>query len=156
MEKFLFFVCLVFSGPHPWHMEVPRLGVEIGAVATGLHHSHNNARSEPHMRLTPQLLTMPILNPLSKATGWTQSLMDTSRVCYHWATMGTPSAFVITLRITPESFAVAVKLSVRSGSCLCVCICAQGVLCTWNVLFFIYTWLQRLLTFHVLAYISFP
>jgi len=31
-----------------------------------------------------------ILNPLSKATDRTWILMDTSQVCYHWATMGTP------------------------------------------------------------------
>ena len=24
----LLFVCFVFLGPHPWHMEVPRIGVE--------------------------------------------------------------------------------------------------------------------------------
>ena len=29
------------------HMEVPRLGGPIDAVATGLCHSHSNARSEP-------------------------------------------------------------------------------------------------------------
>ena len=28
-------------------MEVPRRGVELGAVAAGLRHSHSNARSEP-------------------------------------------------------------------------------------------------------------
>ena len=26
---FLFFLFLVFLGPHPWHMEVSRLGVEL-------------------------------------------------------------------------------------------------------------------------------
>ena len=31
---------------------------QIGAVATGLHHSHSNARSEPHLRPTPQLMAM--------------------------------------------------------------------------------------------------
>ena len=34
---------------------------QIGAAASGLHHSHSNTRSEPHFRLTPQF------NPLSKA-----------------------------------------------------------------------------------------
>ena len=46
----IFFVFLLFFlGPHPWHMGVPRLGIESGAVATGLCHSHSNARSEPHL-----------------------------------------------------------------------------------------------------------
>ena len=31
----------------------------IGAVAAGLHHSHNNARSEPRLRPTPQLTATP-------------------------------------------------------------------------------------------------
>ena len=31
-----------------------------------------------------------ILNPLSKARDWTHNPMDTSWVCYHWATKGTP------------------------------------------------------------------
>ena len=28
---------------------------QIGAVAAGLHHSHSNARSQPHLQPTPQL-----------------------------------------------------------------------------------------------------
>ena len=39
------FVCL---GPHPQHTEVLRLGVRIGAAATGLFHSHSNTRSLTH------------------------------------------------------------------------------------------------------------
>ena len=37
------FVCFCFLGPHPRHMEVPRLGV----------------KSEPHLRPTPQLKATP-------------------------------------------------------------------------------------------------
>ena len=55
-------------------MEVPRLGVEselrlppyTTAAATqdpshicGLHHSHSNAGSEPHLQPTRQLMAMP-------------------------------------------------------------------------------------------------
>ena len=43
-----FFFLFVHLGPHPWHMEVPRLGV-------GLHQSHSNARSELCLQPTPQL-----------------------------------------------------------------------------------------------------
>ena len=42
----------------------------IGAVAASLHHSHSNARSEPHLRLTPQLTAMPC-----EARDQTQNLM---------------------------------------------------------------------------------
>ena len=32
---------------------------QIGARATGLHHNHSNARSEPHLQPTPQLTPDP-------------------------------------------------------------------------------------------------
>ena len=77
---FLSFFFLFFSGPLPWHMEVPRLGVESGpqlpayATATALwdlshvrdlHHSSQQCR---------------ILNPLREARDWTSILMDSSQV----------------------------------------------------------------------------
>ena len=44
---FNFFWRVVFLGLHPRLMEVPRLGVEMGAVAATLYHSYSNVRSEP-------------------------------------------------------------------------------------------------------------
>ena len=44
-----------FLGPHPWHMEVPRLGGQVGATAA----SHSHAGSEPHLQPTPQLTPIP-------------------------------------------------------------------------------------------------
>ena len=41
-----FFLFLKFLGLYPWHMEVPRLGVEPELAAAGLHQSHRNARSK--------------------------------------------------------------------------------------------------------------
>ena len=32
---------------------------QTGAVAAGLHHSHSNMESEPHLQPTPQLTTAP-------------------------------------------------------------------------------------------------
>ena len=46
----------------------------IGVTAVGLHHSHSNIRSEPHLQTTPQLL--------SEAKNQTCILMDTSRICF--------------------------------------------------------------------------
>ena len=55
-SSYIFF----FLQLHPWHMKVPRLGVESVAAA-GLCHSHSHTRSEPHLWPTLQ----QILNPLS-------------------------------------------------------------------------------------------
>ena len=54
MEIFFFFflVFLPFLGQLTWHMEVPRIGGLIGAVATSLRQSHSNARSEPCLQPT--------------------------------------------------------------------------------------------------------
>ena len=79
------YVCLSFLGLHPWHMEVPRLGVELElklpATATwdpscvcALHHSSQKCQ---------------ILNPQSEARDRTLILMDPSQVGYHWAMAGT-------------------------------------------------------------------
>ena len=85
----VYFFLFFFLGPHPWHVEVPRLGVEselqLLAYATAtatpdptclcnLYHS-----SEQHW----------ILNPLNKAKDRTRILMETSQVPYHCTTMGT-------------------------------------------------------------------
>ena len=99
------FLSFVFLGPHPRHMEVPRLGVRIRATAAGyattiatrdpscisdLHHS-----SRQHC----------FLNPLSQARDWTWVLMDTSWFVNHWATMGTPNALYFLWRTEfPSSF----------------------------------------------------
>ena len=53
-----FFVC-VFSRAAPTTYGGPQARGPIGAVATGLHHSHSHTRSEPHLRPTPQLTATP-------------------------------------------------------------------------------------------------
>ena len=69
---------LVFLGPYPWHMEIPRLGVksELQPLAhtsatampdlSQVHDPHHNSRQ------------LWILNPLNEARDRTHSLMDTS------------------------------------------------------------------------------
>ena len=80
----------VLLGPHPRHVEVPRLGVDselqLPACSTAtatrspsrvcdLHHSSRQR---------------PILNPLSEARDLTRNLMVGSWICFHCATVGTP------------------------------------------------------------------
>ena len=63
----------------------------IGATAAHLHHSHTGCESHLHQSSWHGW----ILNPLSKARDWNCILMDTSRVHYRWATMGTlPAPFL--------------------------------------------------------------
>ena len=64
---------------------------QIGATASGLCHSHSNARSKLHFDLHRGLQQCQILNPLSRDQ--THVLMDTSRVRYRWVTTGTPFFF---------------------------------------------------------------
>ena len=54
---------------------------QIGAAAAGLHHSHSNAESEPHLR---------ILNPPREARDGTYVLMDTSLILNPLSHNGTP------------------------------------------------------------------
>ena len=85
-----FFSLLCFSGPHLWHLEVPRLGVkselQLSAYAT--------ATATPDLSHVCNLYHSSwecwIPHPLSQARDWTRILMDTSWVQHHWATMGTP------------------------------------------------------------------
>ena len=45
-------------------------GVPIKAATAGLHHSHSSARSEPHLRSTPQLMATPDPRPTEQGQGW--------------------------------------------------------------------------------------
>ena len=86
------FFFFFFLGPHPQHVEVPRLVVEselqlpayTPATATedpscicDLHHSSQWCR---------------MLNPLIKARDQTRILMNSSQICFCCATTGTPSS----------------------------------------------------------------
>ena len=85
------FVCFwsfVLSGPHPQHMEVPRLEGLIRAIAADLYQSHSNARSKPHLQPTPQQCW--ILNSLSEVRDQTCNLMVPSLIRFLCTTMGTP------------------------------------------------------------------
>ena len=86
----LLFFFFVFIRPHPWHMEVPRLGVELQlylpAYTTATATSYPSHACELH-HSSPQ---SGILNPLSEARDGTCVLMDTSLIWFDWAMTGTP------------------------------------------------------------------
>ena len=98
-ENLRAFLLFVFLGLHPWHMEVPRLGVKLElqlptyATATAtpdlscvctLHHSS-------------QLRWIP--DTLIKARDRTLNLLVPSQIRFRCATMGTPHGAVFTVRI---------------------------------------------------------
>ena len=102
------FFFLVFLGLYLRHMEVPRLWslaahsevavprpqwfIRIGPiVAARLHHSHSNVGSNRICDPYHSSCQLWILNPLSKAKDQTCILMDTSQICFRWATTGTPA-----------------------------------------------------------------
>ena len=64
-NHFFFFFFLFMTIPEAYGSSQARAGIR--ATATGLHHSHSNTRSEPHLWPTPQLAANQILNPLSEA-----------------------------------------------------------------------------------------
>ena len=70
--------------------EVPRLGVKSELQLPA--HTTATAMLDPSSicNLHHSSWQHWILNPLSRARDWTWVLMDTSWVCYLWATVGTP------------------------------------------------------------------
>ena len=79
MELFFSFL-FVFLGPHPWHMEVPRLGIQ--SKLKPLAYATTTAMRDPsHVcDLYHSSQQHQILNPLSKARDQTHILMDASQV----------------------------------------------------------------------------
>ena len=89
-------------GPHLWHMEVPRLGVEwdlqLPAYATA------PAMQDPcHVcDLYRSSCQRRNLNPLSKTRHGTRIFMDTSWVHYCWATTGTRVFKLLHKNLSPQ------------------------------------------------------
>ena len=89
LVNFIFFevYLIFFSVPHPWHMEVPRLGVklELWALATATAIWDPSRVCDLHYSPRQHW----ILNPLNEARDWNCVLMDTSQIHFCWAMTGT-------------------------------------------------------------------
>ena len=56
---FIFYFSFVFFGAAPMTNGDSQTRGQIGAIAAGLYHSHNNMGSKPCLQTTPQLTAMP-------------------------------------------------------------------------------------------------
>ena len=89
------FSFLVFLGPHLGHMQVPRLGVKSELLTLAYATATAMLDLSRGCDLHPSSWQCWIPDPLSEARDQMCILMDSSRIHYHWATMGTPPNFLI-------------------------------------------------------------
>ena len=86
--NFVYFFIFCFLGPHPPHMEVPRLGVtselKLPAYATA------TATSDPSCECDLHYTYWPRLNSLIRARNRTRNLMVPNQIHFRCTTTGTP------------------------------------------------------------------
>ena len=89
-QLYIFFLLLFFLGPHPRHMEIPRLGIESELQL--LAYPTATATQDPSRvcNLPHSSRQRQILSPLNKARDRTHNLMVPSWICFHGTTTGTP------------------------------------------------------------------
>ena len=75
-----YFFALCFLGPHPWHMEFLRLGVQLELQLPAYATATATWNLSCVFDLYHSSWQCQILDPLSKARDRTHILMDTSRV----------------------------------------------------------------------------
>ena len=117
------FVFLPFLGPlSAAHGGFQAKGL-MGAVATSLRHSHNNAESKPHLQPTPQLTATPDPQPTEQGQGSNPTSWFLVGIVNHCATTGTP-VFVFNRRLVDDQYCVRVRCSAKGcwGVCVCVCV----------------------------------
>ena len=87
------FIYFCFSGPHPQHMEVPRLRVKLELQL--LAYATATVMPDPRRICTLHYSSQQhqILNPLNAARDWTHVLMITSQIHFLCDTVGTPYLF---------------------------------------------------------------
>ena len=90
ISEFILFLFPSFLGPHLWHMDVPRLGVEWELQL--LAYTAATAMPDPSHLCDPHRSSQhcQILSPWSRARDRTHIFMDTGQIHFHWATTGTP------------------------------------------------------------------
>ena len=117
MSTNFFFWSFIFLGLHPWHMEVPRLGMNQSCS----HRPTTTATATPDMNRICDLQHRSwqcwIADPLSKARDHTCVLVDASQICFRWATMGTPPWRILIPHLFPYGdCSIALRLAVITAS----------------------------------------
>ena len=79
-----------FLGLQVWHMEVPRLGIELELLLPAYVRATETWDPSHICDLHPSSQQRRILDPLSEARDQTGILMDTSRIRFCCTTAGTP------------------------------------------------------------------
>ena len=95
---FCLFVCFAFLGPYLWHIEVPRLGLELELQLPAYTTAMTMQAMSHVCDLHCSSLQRQILNTLSEARDRTHILMNPHQFCYHQATMGTPTYVILPIR----------------------------------------------------------
>jgi len=142
---FLFF--FVFLGPHPRHMEVPRLGVELELLLPA--YARATAMPDPSCvcNLHHSSWQRQILNPLSEARDQTRNPMVPSRIHFHCAITGAQVFFDVTFSGTSSSlsqplssFIVTSPHSLSSSACTStVSVMATVSPLLWSSIFYFLT-----------------
>ena len=103
LDSFFFFF-FVFLGPHPEHMEVPRLGVKLELQLQLPAYTTETATPDlSHVcELHHSSWQHRILNPPREARDRIHVLMGTSQVHYHWASTGIPAVGFLTTVLQQE------------------------------------------------------
>ena len=91
------FFFLAFLGPHPWHMEVPRLGFELELQLLAFTTATATATQDPSRvcNLHHSLWQHWVLNPLSKARDQTCILTDASQIHFLLSHYGNSIFFLL-------------------------------------------------------------
>ena len=93
---FYIYIYINNSGPHPWHVENPRLGVKSEIQLLAYTTATATAMRDPSRvcDLHHSSRQCQMADPLSEARDQTRFLMDTSQIHFRCATTGMPCIFI--------------------------------------------------------------
>ena len=113
LKKIFIYLFFCFLGPHLWHMEVPRLEVQLQlqlpAYATAIATWDLRHVCDLHWSSWQR----QILNPVVKARDQTHNLMVPSWICFHCAMTGTPLEMLTIFPVVTHQWVVQLGFKSR-------------------------------------------